>query len=82
MVTVQFDSAFEKTIRKIKDETLKLRVKKQIQKIIENPNIGKPMRFGRKGTRELYVPPFRLAYAHIPSEDAIIFLELYHKDEQ
>ncbi len=82
MVNVQFDSAFEKTVRKIKDEALKQRVKKQIQKIIENPEIGKPMRFARKGTRELYVPPFRLAYAYISADDTIVFLELYHKDEQ
>jgi hypothetical protein len=28
---------FEKTLRKLKDKSLKLRAKKQIQKIFENP---------------------------------------------
>lgn len=61
MVSVVFDPLFGKILRKIKDESLKIRVKKQMQKIIENPEIGKPMRFARKGTqRELYVSPFRL----------------------
>ena len=82
MVKVQYDPSFEKTIRKISDESLKLRVKKQIQKIIKNPEIGKPMRYTRKGTREVYIAPFRLAYTYSKNEDTIIFLELYHKDKQ
>jgi mRNA-degrading endonuclease RelE of RelBE toxin-antitoxin system len=40
------------------------------------------MRYGRKGTREVHIEPYRLAYAHIPEDDRVIFLELYHKDEQ
>lgn len=82
MVSVLFEASFEKTIRKIKDEMLKLKVKKQIAKIIENPEIGKPMRFNRKGTREVYIPPFRLSYTYLKEENKIIFLEVYHKDEQ
>ena len=82
MVNVDYDNLFQKRCKKIKDMALKLRVKKQIAKIIESPEIGKPMKHDRKGTREVYVPPFRLSYAHLPEEDKIIFLDLYHKDEQ
>jgi mRNA-degrading endonuclease RelE of RelBE toxin-antitoxin system len=82
MVTVAYDKRFEHTIKKIKDLGLKDRVKKQITKVVENPEIGKPMRFTRKDTREVYVPPFRLSYTYLKEEDKIIFLELYHKDEQ
>ncbi len=82
MVKIQYDPSFEKMFRKISDENLKTRVKKQIQKIIENPEIGKPMRYTRKGTRETYIPPFRLSYAYFKNEDTIVFLDLYHKDEQ
>ncbi len=82
MVTVAFDGRFERTTRKIKDHGLKERVKKQIKKIIENPETGKPMRYTRKDTREVYIAPFRLSYAYLRNEDKIIFLELYHKDEQ
>ena len=55
---------------------------KQIRKIIENPEIEKPMMYSRKGTIEVYVPPFRLSYAYLKDEGKIVFLDLYHKDEQ
>lgn len=82
MVTVEFDSVFEKCVSKIKDSALKEKVKKQIAKITRTPFIGKPMRFTRKGTREVYISPFRLSYLYIENKDTVVFLELYHKDEQ
>jgi len=82
MVIVEYGCSFEKIIKKIKNRTLKEQVKKQIKKIIDNPELGKPMRFGRKGTRELYIAPFRLSYVFIKEDDRIVFLDLYHKDEQ
>ncbi|KAA0002029.1 MAG: hypothetical protein FE048_04540 [Thermoplasmata archaeon] len=82
MVTVAYEIRFVKRIKKIKDEKLKERVKKQIKKIIENPEVEKPIRFSRKGTREIYIPPFRLSYAYIKREDKIVLLDLYHKNEQ
>lgn len=82
MVKVNFDNKFQETFQKIKDNNLKERVIKQIEKIKNNPDIGKPMRFDRRGTRELYVTPFRLSYAYIQHEDRIIILDLYHKDKQ
>jgi mRNA-degrading endonuclease RelE of RelBE toxin-antitoxin system len=38
--------------------------------------------YERKGTRELYIKPYRIAYAYSKEEDKITFLEIYHKDEQ
>jgi len=40
------------------------------------------MKYSRKGTRELYVKPYRISYSYIQHESKIIFLNLYHKDEQ
>ena len=82
MVNVDRHPQFAKIFEKIKDNVLKEKVKKQIEKIIENPEIGKPMMYSRKGTREVYIPPFRLSYVYIKVEDKIILLDLYHKDEQ
>jgi mRNA-degrading endonuclease RelE of RelBE toxin-antitoxin system len=82
MVEIIYADRFKRIFSKIKDNNLKERVTKQIAKIIENPEIGKPMSYNRKGTRELYVSPFRLSYAFIPYENKIYFLDLYHKDEQ
>ena len=83
MVKVVYGRNFEKQVRKIKDEKLKEKVKKQIRKILEDPKgCGKPMRYARKGTREVRIKPFRLSFAYVEKEDKIIFLDFYHKDEQ
>jgi mRNA-degrading endonuclease RelE of RelBE toxin-antitoxin system len=82
MVTVFYHPHFEKIIRKITDAELKERVKQQIIKIINNPSVGKPMRYCRKQTREVYIPPFRLSYWYDKRRDTLVFLALYHKDQQ
>ncbi|MBI4451446.1 type II toxin-antitoxin system RelE/ParE family toxin [Candidatus Woesearchaeota archaeon] len=73
---------FVRIFSKIKDSATKERICAHIQKILAEPEIGKPMRFARKGTREVYVSPFRLSYAYSREEDKIIFLDIYHKDKQ
>ncbi len=80
MVKVIFDPDFKKKFSKVKDKQLKLKIIKQIKKLKENPEIGKPMRYSRKGTRELYISPYRLSYLF--KEDIIYLLDLYHKDIQ
>ena len=89
-IKIKYDCDFEKTFRKI-DNSYKIKVRKQIAKIIQNPKIGKPMKSNRKGTREVYVSPFRLSYAYFLSDDEedqgkeiykLVFLDLYHKDNQ
>lgn len=57
-------------------------VKKLIIKIINDPEIGKPMRFDRKGTREVYIKPFRLSYSYDKQKDILYLLDIYHKDNQ
>ncbi|MEK6834682.1 MAG: type II toxin-antitoxin system RelE/ParE family toxin [Nanoarchaeota archaeon] len=79
---IEHTDLFKRKVTKIKHQEFKLRVKKQIEKIIGDPEIGKPMRVDRKGTREVYISPYRLSYAYLKEEDRIIFLDLYHKDEQ
>ena len=80
MVDVIFDPKFKKDFKKIKDKSLKEKVIKQISKIKDNPEIGKPMRYERKGSRELYISPLRLS-CKIEGE-TIYILALYHKDFQ
>lgn len=81
MVGIEVTSHFQKVISKI-DKVARMKVLKQIEKIKNNPEIGKPMMYSRKGTRELYIPPFRVSYAYIKEENKVIFLDLYHKDNQ
>ena len=79
---VEKTDEFIKIFKKIKDNLLNQKVQKQIIKIIENPEIGKPMMYARKGTREVYISSLRLSCLYSKEEGKIIFLDLYHKDEQ
>lgn len=55
---------FKKEVSKIKDSKLKEKLKKQIQNIVESPELGKPLRYDLKGERTVYVKPYRLIYAY------------------
>ncbi len=80
MVNVIFDPDFKKDFEKIKNKDIKEQIIKQITKIKENPEIGKSMRYERRGTRELYVGSSRLSYVF--EGDTVFILAIYHKDEQ
>ncbi len=80
MVNVIFDPIFKKDFKKIKDKSLKEKVIKQVSKIKDNPEVGKPMRYERRGTREIYIAPLRLSYKF--EGDTVYILALYHKDLQ
>ena len=82
MVTVAYSTRFEKAVRKIRDPSQKERVKAQISRIVRDPETGKPMRWCRKNTREVYVPPYRISYCYDKKNDTLVFLAFYHKDEQ
>ncbi len=82
MVEIIFDDDFKRFFSKIKDKTLKEKIIKQIEKIRTNPEVGKPMRNIRKGTRELYIKPFRFSYKYHADKNIVEILDLYHKDEQ
>jgi mRNA-degrading endonuclease RelE of RelBE toxin-antitoxin system len=81
VVKVYYDKKFKKILSKI-NKTYKIKIVKQIKKIIKFPEIGKPMQYERKGTRELYVKPYRLAYSWDKDELIIVFLDIYHKNNQ
>jgi mRNA-degrading endonuclease RelE of RelBE toxin-antitoxin system len=82
MVEVRFKEEFKKTFSKIKDNLLKEKIIKQVEKIKTNPEVGKSMRNVRKGTRELYISPFRLSYFYDLTEGVVYILDFYHKKKQ
>ena len=55
---------------------LREKIEKQIRKIVENPKVGKPLKY-KKGERSLYIKPFRLVYA--VRNDEIILLKFEHR---
>lgn len=54
---------FERELRKVGDRAVKDRVKARVEKILDNPESGKPLLFALKGERSIHVPPYRLVYA-------------------
>lgn len=68
---------FERELKKVKDKTVKGRVKKQIQKILEDSETGKPLRFELKGERSIRIPPYRLIYA--VEGDTLYLLRFEHR---
>ena len=82
MVEIRFDKKFTNIFSKLKDISTKQKIIKQIKKISQNPKVGKPMKYGRKGTRGLYVAPFRLSYFYDSNKKIVYVLEIYHKKRQ
>ena len=66
---------FIKDIKRLDGFSLK-KIEKQITKILENPNVGKPLKY-KKEERSLYLKPFRLVYAVRGGE--IILLKFDHR---
>ena len=78
MLKIERSDKFLAAYRKIKNKADQIKVKKQIKKILDTPEIGKPMRYARQGTREVYVGSFRPSYAYLEKYNKLIFLDLYH----
>lgn len=74
---VVWTEKFESELKKLKDRSVKGRVKKQIEKIIENPETGKPLRFELRGERSIQIPPYRLLYA--VEGDTLYLLRFEHR---
>ena len=70
---------YEQNIKHIKEHSLKARIKKQIRKIIDDPEIWKPLKYSLKGERTLYIRPYRLIYA--VDVDALILLRFEHRKD-
>lgn len=79
MVRVVYSKEFEQDVKKIRDNALKERLIKQVEKILKNPETGKPLRYNLKGERSVYVPPYRLVYALL--DDKIYLMRFRHRED-
>jgi len=66
---------FIKDIKRLDNFSLK-KIEKQIMKILENPRVGKPLKYMR-GERAFYIKPFRLVYSLRGEE--LILLKFDHR---
>lgn len=53
---------FEKDVRKLRDKTFRERIDKEVKKISENPEFGKPLGYSLKGEKTIRIKPYRLIY--------------------
>jgi len=74
-----FSDEFKKEYKKIKDKQLRLRIIKQIKKLTEKPETGKPLRYNLKNHRSIKIPPFRIIY-RLEKERIIINCFDHRKD--
>ena len=75
MVKIIPSKIFIKNVKRL-DSFDREKLEKQIRKIVENPMVGKPLKYMR-GERSLYIKPFRLIYAI--RKDEIILLKFEHR---
>jgi mRNA interferase RelE/StbE len=57
-----FSENFKKDFKKIKDKKSRIKIIKQLQKLSENSEVGKPLRYKLKGYRTIRIKPFRIIY--------------------
>ena len=69
----------EQDFKKIRNRATLEKLEKQIRKIIQDPEVGKPLRYCLRGELSIYVKPFRLIYKI--ENDKLILLRFEHRKE-
>ena len=75
MVRITPSNTFKKNIKRL-NQFDRDKLEKQIKKVIDNPQVGKPLKY-KRGERSLYIKPSRLIYAL--RGDEIILLKFGHR---
>ena len=78
-IEILYTEEFQKDVRKIRDSLIRIRIKKLIGRLTENPNLGKPLKYELSGFRSLRIKPFRLIYEF--KNNQIILHKFEHRDE-
>jgi len=67
---------FESKLKSLDNAMLK-KAMKQIEKIKENPELGKPLRYTLRGERSMHTGPYRLIYSVLGEK--LILLRFMHR---
>jgi len=74
-----FSEEFKREFQKIKDKMTRLRIIKQLKKLSDMSEAGKPLKYELKNHRSVRVSPFRIIYRL--EEDKIIINCFDHRKE-
>lgn len=77
-IKVIYTEEFKSDVRKVKDKKIQARIKKIAQKIKDNPEVGKPLKYELSGFRSVKIPPFRILYEL--RDDLIILHKFDHRE--
>ncbi|MBI2671811.1 type II toxin-antitoxin system RelE/ParE family toxin [Candidatus Woesearchaeota archaeon] len=66
-----FSEDFKRDFQKIRDKTIRLRIIKQLKKLSEMPEAGKPLKYNWRNHRSVRISPFRIIY-HMENAKIII----------
>jgi len=76
---ILFSEEFKKDFKRIKDKKTRLKIIKQLRKLSESPEAGKPLKYNLRNHRSIRIPPFRIIY-RIEQEKIIINCFDHRKD--
>ena len=76
---IVYTSKFEHEVRTVVDKKVKERLEKDIKKIIEYPEIGKPISYAFNGDRTARILSFMLIYAI--KDNSLILLRFEHRGD-
>lgn len=68
---------FDRETKAIRTSDWKNKIKNKIKKIIENPLVGKPLRYDLHGERTIRMDNYRLIYS--VQDDTLYLLRLEHR---
>ncbi|MDE1762430.1 MAG: type II toxin-antitoxin system RelE/ParE family toxin [Candidatus Micrarchaeota archaeon] len=71
MVEVIWTDSFRDDVSRIRDNSVKEKIRKHVEKILGDSQIGKPLRYGMKGERTIRIAAYRLIYK---KEGAVLIL--------
>ena len=77
MVKVLWTQKFKQDFKHVKDSSTREKILKQIKKIADMPEKGKPLKYSLKGERTIYIKPYRLIYSY--AKDILILLRFGHR---
>jgi mRNA-degrading endonuclease RelE of RelBE toxin-antitoxin system len=74
-----FSEEFRIEFKKIKDNATRLKIIKQLKKLSESPEAGKPLKYELKNHRSIRITPYRIIY-RLESDKIIINCFDHRKD--
>ena len=78
MVDIVPSSEFKKAVKHL-DSLQRDKLEKIIMKILEEPEVGKPLKYGR-GERTIRIKPFRLIYSFRKDTQILYLLKFERRD--